>query len=129
MRGSAALIGIQIGPAAAAVAWAKPFVKLDERIRRIACSGRSVAEGLWHAKRLAIPVVGYVAQIYPAPPKAAFRSQLALQRIMHLPHHGLPPALLRSLPSLGDPEFLPQDLHIEATRALASNRLFPIAKK
>ena len=55
-------------------------------------------------------------------------SQLALQRIMHLPHHGLPPALLRSRPSLGDTEYLPLDVHISATRALASVRLFPIAQ-
>ena len=47
---------------------------------------------------------------------------------MHLPHHGLPPALLRTLPSFGDPEVLPLDVHIDATRALAVNRLFPIAK-
>ena len=101
--------------------------KLAERVSQIACSGRSVADGLWLARRLAWPVLGYTAQIYPAPRRAAFTSQLAVQRLAHLPHHGVPPALLRSLPTVGDLELLPLDLYISASRALASDRLAPIA--
>ena len=101
--------------------------KQAERMSQIACSGRSVADGLWLARRLAWPVLGYTAQIYPAPRRAAFTSQLAVQRIAHLPHHGVPPALLRSLPTVGDLELLPLDLFVCASRALASARLAPIA--
>jgi hypothetical protein len=123
----AALIGIQIGPTAYAHAWTKPMCKFAERVSQISCSGRSVADGLWLARRLAWPVLGYIAQVYPAPRRAAFSGQLAVQRIAHLPHHGVPPALLRSLPTVGDLELLPLDLFITASRALASARLAPIA--
>ena len=123
----AALIGIQIGPTAYEHAWSKPLCKLGLRVSQIAGAGRSVADGLWLARRLAWPVLGYTAQVYPAPPNAAFASQLAVQRVAHLPHHGVPPALLRSLPTVGDLELLPLDLYIVASRALASTRLAPLA--
>jgi hypothetical protein len=101
--------------------------KFNERVSQIACSGRSVADGFWLARRLAWPVLGYTAQVYPAPRRAAFISQLAVQRLAHLPHHGVPPALLRSLPTVGDLELLPLDVFISASRALASARLAPLA--
>jgi hypothetical protein len=97
------------------------------RVSQIASSGRSVADGLWLTRRLAWPVLGYTAQVYPAPQNVAFISQLAVQKVAHLPHHGVPPALLRSLPTVGDLELLPLDLYITASRALASARLAPLA--
>jgi hypothetical protein len=72
-------------------------------------------------------VLGYSAQVFPAPRSMAFSSQLAAQRLAHLPHHGVPPALLRSLPTVGDLELLPLDLYVTASRALASARLAPMA--
>ena len=78
-------------------------------------------------RRLAWPVLGYTAQVHPTPRGVAFVSQLAVQKVAHLPHHGVPPALLRSLPTVGDLELLPLDLFITASRALASARLAPIA--
>ena len=68
-----------------------------------------------------------ILQVYPSPRGAAFISQLAIQRIAHLPHHGVPPLLLRSLPSVGELELLPIDLFVMAARALASARLATVA--
>ena len=56
------------------------------------------------------------------------RSQLAIQRPAHLPHHGVPPCILRSLQTIGVVDLLPIDLYIDAVGAIASARFFPIAE-
>ena len=123
----AVLIGVSLGPTAALKAWGKPFDKCKQRILEVSGSGRSTAQGLVLARSLAWPVLGYVAQLLPAPRDAARTSKLFVQRLLHLPHHGLPPLLLRSLGTVGIVDIIPIDLYITATRVLAAVRLAPDA--
>jgi hypothetical protein len=89
--------------------------------RQVAYAGPSSRQGA------CLACVGILAQLYPPPEHAEKVNKLVIQKLLHLPHHGLPPPVLRSLGTFGLIDLLPLDVFIEASSVLADTRLGEVA--
>lgn len=101
---SAPYLGFTVGPAASlAEQWLGPIAKL--RSRGVELAVRQVAPSalIGEFNRRGAPCASYVAQLVPPPPDLTRVADSLSERLLHVPHHALPPCVLRAPSAVGLP--------------------------
>ena len=82
---SAELLGFFVGPTCAASNWLKPINKYRKRLHNIKKAGVGLALNMLDLNRRILPVLSYVAQLFPLPPTFQYMQRTALHTVYKAP--------------------------------------------
>ena len=99
--------GFPIGPEVAPIIFIDQVAKVERRVKEISRAGLSPGAGFQLANALAVPVLGYVAQLYRVAQRLAEVHRKAAQRLSHVMEWGISALAFRHLRRFGLPVFDP----------------------
>jgi hypothetical protein len=94
-------LGLMMGPAVTMHSWKGPLDKYAQRVQLIASARLAPSVGTFLYNSRAIPVLGYVGRLVPAPPNLLQMEMDAANKVLHLPGKTISAAAAHHLDRLG----------------------------